>query len=126
MLIRRAEQVEAKPVKMDGAAGVTMRLLVGREHGAPHFAMRQFTVQTGGHTPLHRHNFEHEVYVLGGQGTAHCDGADHSVAAGDVLLIPANAEHQFTAAGPDALVFLCLVPVEFNCADGSCAATPGS
>ncbi len=126
MRIQPTEQIEAKPVNMDGAEGVTMRLLIGREHGAPNFAMRQFTVRPGGHTPRHRHNYEHEVYILDGKGVVHCQGQDHAIAAGHVLLVPDNAEHQFTAARDEGLTFLCLVPVQFNGDDCSTRPTPGS
>ena len=54
MIIRRADEMEGRPVEMDGAADVSMRLMVGRDDGAPSFAMRHFTVEPGGHTPRHQ------------------------------------------------------------------------
>jgi quercetin dioxygenase-like cupin family protein len=126
MLIRRAEQVPGQPVQMDGVKGVTMRLMVGRADGAPHFALRPFTVEPGGHTPHHSHNYEHEVYVLAGRGKAEENGALHEIKSGDVLYVEPNVIHQFTNTGEEPLQFLCLVPVSFDCGAGGREPTPGS
>ena len=112
---------------MPGASGVSMRLMVGREDGAPNFALRLFEVAPGGHTPQHAHNYEHEVMVLAGRGEV-VDGSEsnlRAVQAGDVLFIPANHTHQFRNPGREALKFVCLVPTHFDC--GGCSeSTPGS
>jgi quercetin dioxygenase-like cupin family protein len=126
MLIRRAREMAGTPMQMDGVKGVSMRLMVGRDDGAPTFSMRQFTVEPGGHTPRHQHNYEHEIYVLAGQGRAEYDGEYHDVAAGDVLFVEPNRLHQFVNTGESEFQFLCLVPVSFDCGDGTCAPTPGS
>ena len=54
---------------MEGAAGCRVRWLIGEGDKAPNFAMREFEVAPGGHTPKHFHDYEHEVYVLAGRGT---------------------------------------------------------
>ena len=125
MLSRRIEDVPAEEVKVDGAKDVTMRIMVGRGDGAPNFAMRCFTVQPGGHTPRHSHNYEHEVYVLAGRGRAEHDGTLREIGAGDVLLVEPNKVHQFVNNGEAPLQFLCLVPISFDCG-GEMKATPGS
>lgn len=119
--IRNLDEVEFAPVAMQGAQGASMAMMVGREHGAPNFAMRQFRVEAGGHTPRHSHDYEHEVIVLDGGGEVLLDGAYRPIARGDVLLVPADEEHQFKA-GAEGLRFLCLVPVTRNCGE----TTPGS
>lgn len=126
MLIRRSEEMAATPVAMEGVKGVSMRLMVGRADGAPTFSMRHFTVEPGGHTPHHAHNYEHEVYVVAGHGVAECAGETRDVRAGDVLFVPPNAVHQFRAAADEPLQFLCFVPVSFDCGGGAPAPTPGS
>jgi len=123
--IRRAETMEGKPVAMDGAEGVEMRMMVGRDDGAPNFSMRHFTVEPGGHTPRHSHNYEHEVYIVGGRGRVEYDGESHEVRPGDVLFIQPNRTHQFTNPGDEPFQFLCLVPASFDCG-GEKAPTPGS
>jgi quercetin dioxygenase-like cupin family protein len=124
-LIRNLGEVETRPVDMEGVRGVRMALMVGREHGAPHFSLRQFEVDPGGHTPRHSHDYEHEVYIVEGGGTVLLNGEERPIRAGDVIYVPADHEHQFRAGpgtGGAGLRFLCLVPVERNCG----GTTPGS
>lgn len=120
-LIRNIDEVEMTPVQMEGVDGASMAVMVGREDGAPHFALRSFRVEGGGHTPRHAHDYEHEVFIVAGGGEVLLDGAYRPIKAGDVLYVPANEEHQFKASA-DGLRFLCLVPVEQNCG----GAVPGS
>lgn len=122
MQIRTADDMPAAPVSMPGAEGVGMRLLLGRSDGAPTFAMRHFTVASGGHTPRHQHNYEHGVYVVGGAGTVEIAGESRAIKAGDSLFVEPNVEHQFRADRGDALQFLCMVPTTFDCGKP----TPGS
>jgi quercetin dioxygenase-like cupin family protein len=120
-LVRNLGDAALKPVEMDGVEGVRMAVMVGREHGAPNFALRQFIVEPGGHSPRHSHDYEHEVYIVEGQGTVLLNGAERAIKGGDVVFVPADHEHQFKAAN-GGLKFLCLVPVNRNCGDP----TPGS
>jgi quercetin dioxygenase-like cupin family protein len=125
MLIRRPEDLPGQPMNMDGVKGVTMRIMVGRSDSAPTFAMRHFTVEPGGNTPHHSHNYEHEVYITEGEGQVEQNGTFHRIRAGDVLFVPPNAIHQFkntAASGGKPLKFLCMVPVTFDCGKP----TPGS
>lgn len=126
MLIRRVDETTGDPVEMDGVEGVRMRVLVGRADGAPTFALRRFTVDPGGHTPNHRHNYEHEVVVLEGAGRVEHEGETRPIRAGDVLFVEPNAQHQFVNDGDAPLVFLCLVPVSFDCGADAPAPVPGS
>ncbi len=122
MLIRRAETMPGKPMAMDGAREVTMRLMVGRVDGAPNFSMRHFTVEPGGHTPRHSHDYEHEVYVLEGAGRIEQAGEFRDLRSGDVVYVQPNNLHQFVNTGDGPFRFLCLVPVTFDCGKP----TPGS
>lgn len=128
MLIRKPEDVDSQVMTMAGAEKVTMRLMVGRDDGAPTFAMRLFEVEPGGHTPLHQHNYEHEVMVVAGQGQV-VDNAKQDdakpIEAGDVIYMPPNEMHQFRNTGDEVLKFVCLVPTTFDCGTGL-AMTPGS
>ena len=126
MIIKEVEALDGQAIEMDGVKDVTMRVLVGRGDGAPNFAMRHFTVDPGGHTPRHQHNYEHEVYVLEGEGRAESDGTFHRVRAGDVLYVEPNVVHQFVNDGDAPFKFLCLVPVSYDCGQGQTEPTPGS
>ncbi|MFO0828854.1 MAG: cupin domain-containing protein [Phycisphaerales bacterium] len=123
MLVKRnLDEVPCPPLAMDGTKNVSMQIMVGRADGAPNFALRQFRVGEGGYTPRHSHNYEHEVVVLGGEGTVEYDGANHPVRSGDVVFIEPNKLHQFRADRGSDLHFVCLVPVSFDCGKP----TPGS
>jgi quercetin dioxygenase-like cupin family protein len=126
MLIRNVNEADYKPVTMPDVEGATMSVMVGRGDRAPNFALRSFIVQPGGHTPRHSHDYEHEVYIVGGRGTILLDGAERPIKAGDVIYVPADEVHQFKAApsapAAEPLKFLCIIPTSRNCGDP----TPGS
>lgn len=126
MLIRNVNESDYKPVTMPGVEGATMSVMVGRSDKAPNFALRSFIVQPGGFTPRHSHDYEHEVYIVGGRGTVLLEGSERPIKGGDVIYIPADELHQFKAApaGNDSepLRFLCIIPMSRNCGDP----TPGS
>lgn len=110
MKVNRIEAVPSAPVEMPGAVGCRVRWLIGEPDGAPNFAMRQFEVQPGGHTPRHSHPYEHEVYILEGSGVILEGDQEHGFTAGDVIYVAPDEVHQFRNAGSTALKFLCLVP----------------
>lgn len=110
MKVNHYEQVDSKPVAMEGASGCSVRWLVDENDGAPNFAMRQFTVDAGGHTPKHSHPYEHEVFVLEGNGVVLEGDAEHPLKAGDVIFVAPNDVHQFRNTGAAPMKFLCMVP----------------
>ena len=110
MLKTRLDPTNANPVDMDGVEGVSMRVLLGREHGMPNFSMRHFVVEPNGHTPHHSHDYEHQVVVMAGAGEAEHDGETSAITKGDVLFVEPGKLHQFRNTGETPLEFLCLVP----------------
>lgn len=110
MKIVPVQQVESQEVHMEGAAGCRVRWLVGEQDRAPNFAMRQFEVEPGGHTPRHFHPYEHEVYVLEGEGELIDHDVPRPLRPGDVVYIAPDEVHQFRNAGSVPLKFLCLIP----------------
>jgi quercetin dioxygenase-like cupin family protein len=97
-------------VTEEGAKGVKIKWLINKENGAPTFLMRHFTVDAGGFTPFHSHDWEHEVYVLEGSGKVRYEDREEKIAPGDAILIPPNRRHQFQASPDKGLKFLCMVP----------------
>jgi quercetin dioxygenase-like cupin family protein len=110
MKVTSAETIPAKAVEMEGATGCTVRQLVNETDGAPTFAMRQFEVAPGGHTPRHSHDYEHEVFVLAGSGVVFEGDKQHKLSAGDVVFVKPNEVHQFRNTGATPMKFLCLIP----------------
>ena len=103
-------RTEVEDVEMEGAEGVTIQWLLRGDHGVPNFEMRRFTVTRGGHTPHHRHDYEHEIYVMSGQGVLTHEGEEHRLHPEDVIFVPANDWHQFRNDGDGDFVFMCLIP----------------
>ncbi len=103
-------QVAQSEVEMAGALGVRVQWLISPDDGAPNFFLRRFVVAKGGHTPRHKHPYEHEVYVLSGKGRVLVGGVWRDISEGFVVFIPPDVEHQFVNDGEDELVFLCMIP----------------
>lgn len=110
MLVRHYTQVKQDKVEQEGAKGVKIRWLISDADGAPNFAMREFEIEPGGHTPYHHHSWEHEVFVLQGEGVAVGEDGEVPIESGSILLIKGGQMHNFKNTGQDNLRFLCLVP----------------
>lgn len=104
--------VMLEDVKADGAAETKIRWLIGQKDAAPNFAMRMFEVQPGGHTPMHTHPWEHEVFILEGEGVLATDGGEIPFKAWDVVYVDPNLNHQFKNTGTGLMRFLCMIPHE--------------
>lgn len=111
MRVVPSSAVPAQPVGEEGAANATVRWLISRPEGAPNFAMRLFELAPGGHTPLHTHPWEHEVFVLGGRLEVIGDEGPRAAVAGDALLVLPNERHQFRNPAEEPARFLCLIPL---------------
>lgn len=104
------KEIEAKPVEMDGAKGVSIQWLISEVDNAPNFFMRRFNVEPGGFTPRHQHSHEHEVFILSGSGQVLLESEWKGISEGYVVFVPGVLEHQFKNTGDESLIFLCLVP----------------
>jgi quercetin dioxygenase-like cupin family protein len=111
MKVAKSINVAKKPVNVEGAKGVGIRVLISKDDGAPTFAMRMFELEPGGNTPLHRHPHEHEVFVLEGAGVFVHEGQNHPITPEDIVFVPGNDEHCFKNTGSSTLRFLCMVPL---------------
>ena len=110
MKIEKSNNVSKSPVDVEGAKDVEIRWLISEKDGAENFAMRMFELQPGGHTPLHTHSQEHEVFVLEGEGTFVFEGQEHPFGAEYVVFVPPNTEHRFMNTGGTVLRMLCIIP----------------
>lgn len=110
MKTKHQSEIPIVPVDMEGAEKVGKQVLMSAADGTPNFAMRRFTVQPGGNTPLHTHDSEHEVFVLAGQGKLVFEGDDYTLRPGSFAYVDPGHEHQFINTGSEDFVFLCVVP----------------
>lgn len=105
-------EVEMEEPKEKGIKNVKVRWLISKKDGAKNFAMRLFEVKPEGCTPLHQHDWEHEVFILEGNGITRNKTSEELFKEGDVLFIPSMEWHQFVNTGTDTLKFLCLIPIK--------------
>jgi len=79
--------------------GNHMRGLATASRGAREVAVWRGLTDPGAGTPPHFHDREEVIVVLSGSGRATVDGEELPLAAGDVLIAPANVVHQLVAGG---------------------------
>ena len=103
--------MSVEPEKAEGVDGVTIRWVIDKNTGAPNFAMRIFDIQPGSNTPLHRHDWEHEIYVLEGEGAAVAEDGEHPVRTGDAVFVPGGDLHSFRNTSGGLLRVMCLIPL---------------
>lgn len=110
MKVFHYSEVKAEEAREEGASKLKVRWLITLDIGAPNFAMRLFEMEPGGNSPLHTHPWEHEVFILEGEGIVIGTNGERRFKPGDVVFIPANEKHQFKNDGNKTVKFLCLVP----------------
>jgi quercetin dioxygenase-like cupin family protein len=107
MKIRHYRDVPAT----DPMPGVKKRVVIGPEEGAQNFIMRVFDVEPGLTSPDHTHPWEHEIFVLTGEGAVRdAKGTETPFREGYTLFLPADEKHCMINKGNDVLRFVCIIP----------------
>ncbi|WP_321394468.1 cupin domain-containing protein [uncultured Desulfuromusa sp.] len=116
MKITSLDQVASMPMQMEGAVGVAKQVPLGKEHGAPNFSFRVFTIGPGGNTPYHIHDAEHLNYILQGEGVlVDQEGHQHPVKGGDFSMVLPNEKHQYrNTSTTEEFKFICAVPSAYE------------
>ena len=115
MIIRKLSEIEKTGVDMEGVKGITKQLVLGSDDDVPNFSFRVFTVEPGGHTPLHSHDVEHLNFIMSGQGALmDGDGQANPLNQGEFAFVPPNETHQFRNTGDEPFVFICAVPKAYE------------
>ena len=91
--------------------GVLKREVINAGDGAPNFCMRVFEVEPGSSTPYHTHPWEHEVYILEGEGVARSEQGETPVSRDSVVFVPPDENHCFMNNGTETLRFICVIPL---------------
>lgn len=110
MIVKKYDDVEKSGVTEEGAQSVSIRWLIGKDSHAPNFYLRHFEIEPGGHTPFHTHPWEHEVYVLEGNGQINTKNKSIPLEKGSFALVMPGEEHQFENTGDTTFKFLCAIP----------------
>ena len=106
MKVKNYRDVEA----VSEAPGAAMRWVIDEKDGAPNFALRIVELEPGASTPFHNHDWEHEVFILEGEGVVKSEQGDMPFNSGTVVFVPPNERHQFRNTGEKPVKFLCLIP----------------
>ena len=115
MHISSLDKVKKIKPDMDGAKGVYKQIPISREDGTPTFSFRVFTIEPGGHTPLHNHPFEHLNYIIEGNGTIIVGDQEHEIRKGDFALILPGETHQYrNKSAIEPMLVICAVPKEYE------------
>lgn len=93
-----------------GSQGAKIRWLITEKDAAPTFIMRHFEIAAGGFTPLHEHAWEHEAFILAGNGIVVGGKGEEAFKTGDAVFIPGGEKHQFKNTGKTPMQMLCLIP----------------
>jgi quercetin dioxygenase-like cupin family protein len=104
------EAFPAQTVHDEGAVGATIRWVITEADGSDNYALRVIELEPQGNTPHHSHWFEHQNYVVEGEGTVTIGDTVYPVKPGDVIFVPGGVPHQYRSAGAAPLKFLCGVP----------------
>jgi len=112
MHVKNYLNIQAKNVEEEGAKNTTIRWLITEKEGAPTFYMRLFEIGPEGNTPHHAHAWEHEVFILEGEGKLAGDTEAHNLKAGDTVFVPGGENHHFESTGGKIMRMLCLIPAQ--------------
>jgi quercetin dioxygenase-like cupin family protein len=101
MIVKSSREVEGQAL----GPGVVMRWVISEKDGAENFYMRVVQAEPGTQgPPMHHHAYEHEMYILEGEGTVLGEKGERSFKAGDVIYIPPGESHQLMH--PNGLRFI--------------------
>ena len=91
--------------------GVQKRVVIGPDEGAENFVTRVFEIAPGRTSPDHAHPWEHEIFILAGEGAARDrDGMETPIGEGSALFLPAGERHCLINNGNKILRFICIIP----------------
>ncbi len=90
-----------------------MARLPPRLGGAKNYAMRYFVLREGAEIPIHHHDWEHEIFIVKGEGGIITNGEEeHHVKAGNFLYVPPNEPPHGYKALSETFEFLCIIPAK--------------
>ncbi|RLF54745.1 MAG: cupin domain-containing protein [Thermoplasmata archaeon] len=107
---KNIEDVPEEEVTIEGVKKTRIQWIWTKADGAPNFAMRRFIMEPGGEIPLHNHPWEHEIYVLSGEGEVYTDKERIIAQPGDALFVPPDEPHGYVNTGDEPFIFLCMIP----------------
>jgi quercetin dioxygenase-like cupin family protein len=105
MLVKHVDEVSGEDIR----DGVKLKWVISNCDGAENFYMRLIECEaTAEIRPMHYHEYEHEIFIVEGEGYVIGERERKRVRSGDAVLIMPNEKHSIEAIG--RLRFLCFIP----------------
>lgn len=105
-IAKKSSEIE----EMDLEGGGKIQWLITHRDGAENFSMRLITVPGGASTPNHSHDYEHEIFVLDGEGEAELNSEKIPVGKDTFLFVQGGAMHTIRAKSD--MKMICVVPIK--------------
>jgi quercetin dioxygenase-like cupin family protein len=110
MFVKKLNDVDKMEATEDGARGAGLRWMLGPKDDMPNFFLRVVELEPGGQSMHHKHDYEHEVYVLEGSGELAGEAQSLPLEPGYAGYVPPNEIHQFRNTGDTMMKFICVIP----------------
>jgi len=107
--LKKTAEIDITPESMRGKGSATVRWLLGEPEGAPNFEMRYFSLTGDIATDWHSHQWEHQVFVVKGEGLFRSTENEIRLKPGSAVYVAPEEKHHFTCDG-DQFDFICVVP----------------
>lgn len=107
--------------------GLEHQTLAGQQDGLKSFEVWRQTIAPQSTTPVHRHDCEEVIVILGGSGVCKFEDRELPFKADQTLVIPPNVVHQICNDGHEDLYIiatLAMSPVKVETADGQAMPLP--
>ncbi len=107
--------------------GLEHQTLAGKQDGLNSFEVWRQTISPNSVTPVHRHDCEEVIVILGGSGVCKFEDRELPFKADQTLVIPPNVVHQICNNGTEDLYIiatLAMSPVKVETADGAAMPLP--
>lgn len=109
--IKRSSAASTSLIEEDGAKGVSLQWLSQDNlEKSPKFCMRKVFIEKNGCTPGRQTSWEHQIYILAGDGKLIEKTKERHVSAGDIIIIKENIFFKLENVGYETLVYLDIVP----------------
>jgi quercetin dioxygenase-like cupin family protein len=110
MFVKKLNDVDRIEATEDGAQGAGLRWMLGPKDEMPNFYLRVVEIEIGGQSMHHQHDYEHEVFVLEGNGILVGEDQSLHLEPGSAGYVPPNVIHQFRNTGDTTMKFICVIP----------------
>ena len=109
MIIKKLSDVPL--VDLQGYDNVKKQIVIGPDDGSQEIVLRYFSLEPGGTSPHHTHDFPHLVKIEAGNGiVTDATGNEHQLQTGDYVYVDNNEAHHFRNTGSEPFDFICIVP----------------